>query len=304
MKVAFAGTPNVAAKVLEGLIAKHEVVGVITRPDAPVGRKRIISQSPVAEVAQKHNLKSFKTNQIDAALASSLRELGAELVIVVAFGRLVPQAALDVLPWWNLHFSLLPFWRGAAPVQHSILSGAHQGISVFELDAGMDTGPILGSKPHVISSDTTAGEAMLELAAKGTELLIELLEHRPQPSPQVGEGTLAPKIGREAARLDFNGVASSVARQVMAFNPEPMSWTLLSGEPFRILRAKSLGEVDWSHHEDHVLAAGEVQVTANRVLVACGEGTRLELIEVQPAGKKPMSASDWARGLSGSVTFE
>ena len=304
MKIAFAGTPNVAARVLERLVLKHEVVAVITRPDAPVGRKRVLSQSAVAEAAQQHDLKTLKTNHIDASLAKSLKELGAELVIVVAYGRLVPHAALDVLPWWNLHFSLLPHWRGAAPVQHSILNGAHQGVSIFQLDAGMDTGPLIGSLPHVISPDTTAGEAMLDMASRGSNLLLELLESPPQPQPQVGEGSLAPKISRDEARLDFSNLASAVARKIMAFNPEPMAWTELNGDSFRVLRAKSLGEIDWSHHEDQVLTAGEVEVTTGRVLVACGEGTRLELIEVQPAGKKPMLATDWARGLSGSVIFE
>ncbi|MEL0237406.1 MAG: methionyl-tRNA formyltransferase, partial [Aquiluna sp.] len=164
MKIAFAGTPEVAARVLKGLALKHEVVAVITRPDAPLGRRRVMTPSPVAELGLNLEIPVIKTTRVDDRIAQELADSGAELVVVVAYGSLIPKAALDVLPWWNLHFSQLPLWRGAAPVQHSIISGSGQGVSVFELDEGMDTGAVLASVAVELGEDCSTGEAMERLS--------------------------------------------------------------------------------------------------------------------------------------------
>lgn len=299
MKIAFAGTPEVAAWVLKGLAHKHEVVAVITRPDAPLGRRRVMTPSPVAELGLNLEIPVIKTTRVDDRIAQELADSGAELVVVVAYGSLIPKAALDVLPWWNLHFSQLPLWRGAAPVQHSIISGSGQGVSVFELDEGMDTGAVLASVAVELGEECSTGEAMERLSDVGVELLLETLEEMPEPKPQSGEASLAPKITRSQAKLNPNETAVALARKIRAFNPEPMAWVDHGGNPLRIMKAKSLGKVDWSSHSTQNWVAGDLEIADGRVLLVCGEGSRLELLEVQPAGKRAMTAADWARGLVG-----
>lgn len=304
MKIVFAGTPGVAAQVLKSLALEHEVVAVISRPDAPLGRKKVMTPSAVAEVGLRLGVPVIKTNRVDSEVAMELTELGAELVIVVAYGSLIPRTALDVLPWWNLHFSLLPQWRGAAPVQHSIMTGLGQGVSVFELDEGMDTGPVLASVAVELGEEWTTAEATERLGEVGARLLLETLALMPEGRPQRGTATLAPKITRSDARLNPNESAVELSGKVRAFNPEPMGWLEHAGNPLRIIKAKSLGKVDWSSHSNESWQAGDLEITEGRVLLVCGEGSRLELIEVQPAGKRAMTASDWARGLVGRARLD
>ena len=304
MKLIFAGTPENAATALELISAKHEVVLVITREDAPVGRKRVLTPSPVAQIAQSLGLPVLKANRLSAVSETELKEAGAELAIVVAYGALVPQRLLDALPWWNLHFSLLPEWRGATPLQHSMLTGGlGSGVTLFELEAGLDTGAVLSQKPIQIDFEKTCGELLEEFTKAGVEMTLEALAGRPKAMPQQGTASTAPKLYREHGKLDFSKSADELMWQVMALNPEPMAWCELDGNPLRILRARSLGATDWDSLDGVQHLPGEV-VASNKVLVACGGGTRLELLQVQPAGKKEMSAGDWIRGLAKKVTLE
>ncbi len=305
MKLIFAGTPSNAALALELLAAKHEVVMVITREDAPVGRKRELTPSAVALKAAELGISTVKRNKLTASEIEMIRESGAERAIVVAYGALIPQVLLYVLPWWNLHFSLLPSWRGATPLQHSMLAGGSgAGISLFELEAGLDTGPILASHPSEIDYSRTCGELLEDFTRSGAAMILEALKTLPTPTPQQGEASLAPKIGRDQARLDVTSTADQLAWKVMGLNPEPGAWAEMDGTPLRILRATSLGGTDWDAVDGESASPGRVSLQGGKVLLHCAEGTRLELKEVQPAGKKVMPATDWYRGLNKEIRLD
>jgi methionyl-tRNA formyltransferase len=301
MRIIFAGTPENAAMGLELVAQHHEVALVITRPDAEIGRKRILTPSPVAQQATELGLPLLKTNRIGNTELEIIKSQNADLALVIAFGSLVPQPALDALRWWNIHFSLLPLWRGASPLQQSILAGGvGSGISLFELDAGMDTGPILAQLPVQPGENETTGDALKRFTATGIDLFLEACKELPFPQPQVGEATYAPKLDRRSARLDLSLNAISVHRSVMAFNPEPMAWCELNGNPIRIIESRSMGTSSWVQVDNR---PGRVSKSADRVLLECGDGTQLELVQVQPAGKQVMSAADWYRGMGEEVVL-
>lgn len=305
MKLIFAGTPANAARSLRTLAAKHDVALVITREDAPIGRKREVTPSPVAQVAAELGLTTLKRNRLSAEDAGLISKLEASVAVVVAYGALIPKSLLEILPWWNLHFSTLPNWRGATPLQHSMLWGGEgAGITLFELEAGLDTGPILALRPMKIDFDKTCGELLDEFTDLGSDMILKALDERPTPNAQSGEASLAPKISREQARLDLSLSADQLAWKVMALNPEPMAWCELEGNPIRILRASSLGATNWNSLDGHAPTPGLVRLSENRVLVECGNGTRLELKELQPAGKKVMAALDWYRGLNREIELD
>jgi methionyl-tRNA formyltransferase len=297
MKILFAGTPESAAIVLRNLVrAGHDVVAVLTRDDAAIGRKRVLTESPVATEAAAHGIRVIKANKVDSTTIDKIRFTGAELGIVVAYGSILSEKALAALQqgWLNLHYSLLPNYRGAAPVQWSLANGDKEtGITVFKIDKGMDTGPILTTLPVLVQPDETAGELIHRLSELGSTLLIECLPRlytgNYQLAEQVGEVSLAPKPTREDARIDFNLTATEIENLVKAMNPEPMAWCLLDGQPFRILRARA------TELPGFINAIGSI-VAGKNPLVACGDGTYLELIEVQPSSKKAMAAADWFRG--------
>ena len=303
MRLVFAGTPPLAAQALRSLASKHEVVLVLTREDAPVGRKRVVTPSAVAAAATELGLEVLKANRLTQQVVEKIASTKAELGVVVAFGAMVPPTALELFPWWNVHFSLLPQWRGATPLQHSIIHNSGQGITVFELESGLDTGPIVASQAVEVGATETAGEALSKFTEIGIQLVLEALKQSSAPVPQRGEPTFAPKITRSEARLDFSLPADHVARSINALNPEPAAWAELDSVPVKLLRAKPLGSVSWGELSQP-LSQGEVRLEANRVLVGCGSGTQFELLEVQPAGKKPMAAGDWLRGQSKAVKFD
>ncbi len=295
MKIIFAGTPENSALALELVSKTHEVVLVITRPDAEVGRKRILTPSPVARMAKELGLSVMKTNRIREDELAKIKAAGVELALVVAFGSLIPQAALDVMPWWNIHFSLLPKWRGASPLQQSILSGGiGAGVTLFELDAGMDTGPIIASQQIPLGENETTGEALERFTIVGVNLFQQQTGKQKVATPQSGDATFAPMLNRTSARLDLSENALSVHRAVMAFNPEPIAWCELDGNPIRILETRSLGTSTWTENP----SKGRVSKSSEKILLECFDGSRLELIIVQPSGKQAMAAADWFRGLS------
>ena len=306
MKLVFAGTPANAARTLEALLAgPHEVVAVLTRTDAPVGRKKVLTPSPTAQVAAAAGIPLIKANRVDEEIARQIKASGAELGIIVAYGALLKGFALEALPlgWANLHYSLLPRWRGAAPVQNSILAGdSETGVTMFKLDEGMDTGPVYGMVPTIIQPGETSGRLLERLTELGitlmNQVLPELESGLAKPTPQAVNPALplAAKPTRETAAIDWNRPAREIERQILAMNPEPMAHTRIGEDGFRILDAVALGMAEGE------TTPGALRVEAKRTLVECGNGTLLQLKTVQPAGKNPMPAIDWARGAAGKVS--
>jgi len=293
LRLVFAGTPAAALPSLQALLdSDHELAAVVTRPDAPAGRGRALRPSPVRELAQSAGVEVLTPRSPrEQAFLERLRGLAPECCPVVAYGALVPRAALDVPPagWVNLHFSLLPAWRGAAPVQHALLAGDEvTGASTFLLEEGLDTGPVLGVLTEQVRPADTAGDLLGRLAIAGAGLLVATLDGLAagtlQPVPQPADGvSLAPKIGVEDARVDWAAPALRVDRVVRACTPAPGAWTTLRG------RRVKLGPVELT---DRRLPAGELHGD----LVGTAT-TAVRLGTVRPEGKGEMAAVDWLRGL-------
>ena len=299
MRLLFAGTPDTAVPALRRLLdSPHEVIAVLTRPDARSGRGRTLHPSPVAEVAQEAGIETLKyARPKDPEFLDRLAELAPDACPVVAYGGLIPPAALavPVHGWINLHFSVLPAWRGAAPVQHAIWYGDDvTGASTFLIEEGLDTGPVFGTLTEQIQPSDTAGSLLERLSIAGAELLAQTIDgiaaDQLVPVPQPADGvTLAPKIDVEDARVDFAQPASRVDRQIRACTPAPGAWTEASGQRLKLGPVTLLTEGD-------SLAPGELRVTKRDVFV--GTATLpVQLGFVQAQGKKPMPAADWARGL-------
>ncbi|MEU5907418.1 methionyl-tRNA formyltransferase [Micromonospora sp. NPDC047527] len=299
MRVIFAGTPAVAVPALAAVAASpHELVAVVTRPDAPAGRGRGLSRSPVGAWADEHGVEVLTpARPRDPEFLDRLRELAPDCVPVVAYGALVPPAALEIprYGWINLHFSLLPAWRGAAPVQHAVLHGDElTGASVFQLEQGLDTGPVYGTLTDEIRPADTSGDLLERLADSGAGLLVAVLDAiadgtaRAEPQPADGV-SLAPKLTVEDARVRWADPAFAVDRRIRACTPAPGPWTT-----FRDERVK-LGPVT-PVADGPDLKPGELLVEKSRVLAGTAT-VPVRLGEVRAAGKRAMSATDWARGV-------
>ncbi|RZE87548.1 methionyl-tRNA formyltransferase [Streptomyces albidoflavus] len=300
MRLVFAGTPEVAVPALDALIAseRHEVVAVVTRPDAPAGRGRRLVASPVAERAEEAGIEVLKPNRPrDEEFLARLREIGPDCCPVVAYGALLPKVALDIPArgWVNLHFSLLPAWRGAAPVQHAILAGDEiTGASTFLIEEGLDSGPVFGTVTEEVRPTDTSGDLLTRLAFAGSGLLAATMDGIEdgtlQAVPQPADGvSLAPKLTVEDAQVDWAAPALRVDRVVRGCTPAPGAWTVFRGERLKLVAAHPLpGEAG--------LAPGDLAVGKNHVHVGTGSHA-VELLWVQPQGKKPMRAADWARGV-------
>ena len=306
MRLVLAGTPDVAVPSLRALLgSRHDVVGVVTRPDAAAGRGRRSRPSPVRVVAQEHGLPVLAPEHPrEPAFVEALAALAPDCVPVVAYGALVPRAAREVPRhgWVNLHFSLLPAWRGAAPVQHAVMAGDDvTGATVFRLEAGMDTGPVLGTMTERVRGRDTAGDLLGRLADAGAGLLVQVLDAMEtgaaQAVPQPTEGvSLAPKLAVADARVDFTRPAVAVDRHVRGCTPAPGAWTTIGGRrlklgPVEPVTTPGSADVD----AGGVLVPGELRVLDGAVLVGTGT-TPVRLGTVQPEGKAPMPATDWARG--------
>jgi len=275
------------------------VIAVLTRPDARTGRGRVLEPSPVRRLAEEHGIEVLTPERPrDPEFLARLAELAPDVCPVVAYGGLIPQAALDIPRhgWVNLHFSLLPAWRGAAPVQRAILAGDEiTGACTFRLEAGLDTGPLYGSITTEISRTDTSGDLLARLAVDGARLLVATLdgieEGRLVPVEQETSGiSLAPKLSVEDARIDWKSPALHIDRQVRACTPAPGAWTTLAGERVKIFPLTPIpGVVD--------LAPGALQVDKRGLQVGTGSGHIIRLGDVQPQGKKRMAAADWVRGL-------
>jgi len=300
MKLVFAGTPEVAVPALDALIAsgRHEVAAVVTRPDAPAGRGRRLVASPVAERAEEAGIEVLKpVKPRDPEFLERLREIAPDCCPVVAYGALLPRVALDipVHGWVNLHFSLLPAWRGAAPVQHSIMAGDEiTGASTFLIEEGLDSGPVYGTVTESVRHTDTSGDLLTRLAFAGAGLLAATMDGIADGTlkavPQPSEGiTVAPKINVEDARVDWAAPALRVDRVVRGCHPSPGAWTTFRGERLKLIQVQPAPD-----RTD--LAPGALAVGKNSVHVGTGS-YGVELLWVQAQGKKPMKAADWARGV-------
>lgn len=308
LRFLFAGTPHSASLTLAELFrAGYKFDAVLTREDSPQGRKRILTPSPVAATAAELGIPIIKANKITDEIRAEISKHNLSAAIVVAYGVLLKQADIDLLPdgWWNLHFSILPKYRGAAPIQHALLNGeVESGLSLFKIDSGLDTGDLLATLTLKFETDETAGQALNRFSIVGAGLIAENL---PKISsglfrlvPQIGaDASYAPKLTRLNAIIDFNQSAKQIENKIRALNPEPIAYTLLNGENLQILRARAVATD--SIPVDYPI--GTAYLAGNRVLVSCGEHTQVELIELKPAGKSAMSATDWFRGLKHGATL-
>ena len=298
MQLVFAGTPEVAVPSLRALLssARHEVLAVLTRPDAPAGRGRRLVRSPVAAVADEAGVQVLTPRRpSEPGFLARLAELAPDCCPVVAYGALVPRAALDVPRhgWVNLHFSLLPAWRGAAPVQAAIRHGDEiTGACTFALEEGLDTGPVYGTLTEPIRAADTAGELLGRLAVAGADLLVSTLDGIEdgllQPVPQPADGVShAPKVTVADAHVCFTAPAFAVDRHVRSVTPDPGAWAVFRGERLGLGPLRPTGPGD--------LAPGELRVGKRDVLAGTATAA-VCLGEVRPQGRRMMPAADWARG--------
>jgi methionyl-tRNA formyltransferase len=302
VRLVFAGTPAVAVPSLDALHAsRHDLVAVLTRPPAAAGRGRAVRSSAVGEWGQSHGVPVLTpVSPRDPGFLAELTALAPDCVPVVAYGALVPPAALAVPPhgWVNLHFSVLPAWRGAAPVAHAVLAGDDvTGATTFLLEEGLDTGPVLGVVTHPIAATDTAGDVLDDLADAGARLLVATLHGIEDgalvPVPQPTDGvSYAPKLTTDDAHVDWSAPSLRVDRLVRATTPEPGAWTMLRGERVGLGPVRSPASDD----DGVVLAPGELRAGKHEVLVGTGSGP-VRLGEVRPPGRRAMPAADWARGL-------
>lgn len=294
MRILFAGTPEVAVPVLRAIqTSAHELVGVLTRPPAPVGRRRILTPSPVHQEAEATGLPVYTG---EPAAPETLEVLSrVDVVAVVAYGRLIREPALSMPPhgWINLHYSLLPRWRGAAPVQHAIMAGdTLTGVSVFQIEEGLDTGPVFTMESERISPDDTAADLLERLTELGAPVMVRTLDSiaagTARALPQEGEATQAPTLHSGDGQVDWRRPAEAVMNRIRGLTPAPGAWTAGPGGRFKLEPV--------SPAPDGALAPGRVRVERTAVLVGTGT-TPVRLNRVAPPGKPWMHATDWARGL-------
>ncbi len=298
MKIVFAGTPQAAVPSLALLAdSVHELLGVVTRLDAPLGRKRTLTPSPVGQAASDRGLHVIKTNRLDDDATAEIAALAPDLGVIVAYGGLVRQPLLSVprLGWINLHFSLLPRWRGAAPVQRALMNGdTRTGTAVFQLVPELDAGDIFAMESEAIGRHATAGSLLESLSASGARVLLDVIDDlesgRAASVAQSGESTLAPKLTLDDARIDWSAPAETVYNRVRGVTPEPGAFTTVNAGRLKLL---DVAPFDGALP----IPAGVIREIDKKVLV--GTGTEpLELITVQPAGKTKMKAMDWWRGMT------
>ena len=294
MRVVFAGTPAFAVPALEALVlAAHDVALVLTQPDRRAGRGMRLTTTPVADCAVRHGLRVSKPASLRTTEAQEqLRGVAADVIVVAAYGLILPQAVLDLPPRGciNIHASLLPRWRGAAPIQRAILAGdTETGISIMCMEAGLDTGPVLLERAMPIAATDTAGTLTEKLAAAGAEAIVEALAHldRLEPKSQAASAaTYASKVAKSEAAIDWNRPAAEISRQVRAFNPAPGAEAKVKGIQLKIWAADEVTDV---------LEPGELSTTHSRLVVGCGFGA-LSLVQVQRPGGRRMGAEEFLRG--------
>ncbi len=298
MRIVFLGTPEFAVPSLETLVNRgHDVVGVFTQPDRPKGRGGVIAESPIKIAARRLGIPIHQPERIRRPESVEiLRRLAPEMMVVVGYGQIIPQTLIDLPAYGvlNVHASLLPKYRGAAPIQWAIANGETEtGVTIMQIDAGLDTGDILLQRSTPIGPDETAPELAARLAYLGAELLIEAIDqiangtaHRKKQDEQ--QATYAPLLKKEDGRVDWTRPAGSIYNRLRGFTPWPGAYTTFRGQQLSILAAKPAGSDS--------IPPGVLQVQKGHLLVGCGDGSMLELLEVQPAGRKPMSAQAFMNG--------
>ena len=309
MRLVFAGTPAAALPTLRALAAsRHTLAAVVTRPDAPVGRGRRMERSPVAELADELGIETLKpVRPNEGWFLDKLRDIAPDCCPVTAYGALLPQAALDIpaYGWVNLHFSVLPAWRGAAPVQHAILRGDEiTGASTFLIVRELDAGPVFGTLTEPIGAADTSGDLLGRLAISGARLLVDTLDAIEDGTvgavPQPADGiSFAPKLTPADARVDWKLPAHLIDRQIRACTPDPGAWTEFDGGRLKLwpVRPTPPGAFGGPGAQGAGLEPGELRVERNAVYAGTGT-TPVLLGDVQPPGKRRMPAPDWARGIS------
>ena len=300
MRIGVAATPEVAIPTLNWLLqSEHSIELIITQPDRPAGRGRLLQQSVVADWADANQITVLKPEG-SQELLGKIEHL--DIVLTIGYGVLLPLKILTLpkFGFLNLHFSLLPAYRGAAPAQRALLNGETQtGVTVFQLDKGMDTGPIYTQESIEIEPSWRSFELLQHLADLGpgaVQKSFEMIKNQESPKVQEGAASIAAKIDKAEARLDFTNEVIKVSNSVRAFTYEPGAWTLWKGEPFKICSTRISSTSKG--------AVGEVSVIDKSVFVTCANGS-LEILRVVPAGKKEMDAIEWARGarLIGGEVF-
>lgn len=304
MKIVFAGTTGNSAAVLEALVkAQVNVVAVLTRLDSAQGRRKLLTESPVADKARELGLKVHKSNRIDSSTLEFIGGIKPDLGIVVAYGVIFSKEMLEIpnFGWVNLHFSLLPSYRGAAPVQRALMNGETQtGVTLFSLDTGMDSGQILSQQRIDIEAEVNSKGLLGELTALGIKELLHLISnfdevYSTRTAQPLDGVSFAPKVARDEARIDFSGSAIRNYDLIRAMNPEPVAWFIYRNAPIRVLE----GSISTEY-----LAPGKAELIGNDLVVGFDTGS-LTFKTVQPAGKTAMKGSDWFRGLrETSVVFE
>ncbi|MFG6277860.1 methionyl-tRNA formyltransferase [Microbacterium sp. 5K110] len=296
MRLVFAGTPAVAVPSLRALAeGPHEIAAVVSRTDAPLGRKRVLTPSPVAQAADELGLPTIKADRLDAEATGRITALRPELGVIVAYGGLVREPLLSAPThgWINLHFSLLPRWRGAAPVQRALMAGDREtGAAVFQLVAELDAGDVFAEERYTVPENASAGEVLDALAEIGAPLLARVVDGIAAGTavavPQSGEPTLAPKLTLADGALDFALDAESLLARIAGVTPEPGAHTTFEGARLKVLRAAASAAPP--------LPPGRVVASGREILVGTAT-TPLRLESVQPAGRGAMDAGSWFRGL-------
>ena len=296
LRLVFAGSPAAAVPSLEALLAsRHEVAAVVTREDSPVGRKRVITPTPVAARAAEAGVEVIRADRLTAEVDERIAALRPDLGVIVAYGGLVREPLLSTPRhgWINLHFSRLPRWRGAAPVQHAIIAGDETtAVDVFQLVPELDAGPVFADRAEPIGRFQTAGALLERLAVIGAETLTGVVDAIADGTavavPQTGEPTLAPKLTAADGVIDWRRGAEEIDRRIRGVSPEPGASTALDGARLKLIEAAIAPDAA-------ALPPGEVAAAGRRILVGTGDRP-LELVHVQPAGRTAMSAQDWWRG--------
>lgn len=297
MRLVFAGTPDPAVESLRALRASdHEIAAVITRTDAPLGRKRVLTASPVAQASAEAGLPVLKADRLDDEMTARVAALRPDLGVIVAYGALVrpPLLAVPRLGWINLHFSLLPRWRGAAPVQRALIAGDPEtGTSVFQLTPGLDEGDVFAQERHRIPPAATADQLLADLARSGARQLVDVVDQLAAGTASaVAQGepsTYAAKLDAEDGRLDWTATADAILGRFRGTTPEPGAFTTIDGARLKI---RDLRRAD----AEVALAPGALRGEGAEVLAGTGSDP-LAIVTVQPAGKSAMAAGDWWRGL-------
>ncbi|GAA2182216.1 methionyl-tRNA formyltransferase [Leucobacter tardus] len=313
MRIVFAGTPELAGPSLIALAdAGHEIVGVITRADAPIGRKRVLTPSPIAELAEERGIPVHRSNRLDDETLAWVRDLAPDLGVIVAYGGLLREPLLSAPDegWINLHFSDLPRWRGAAPVQRALMAGERRlGVTVFRLVDELDAGDVLARDAEDFPPGTSAGAALSALAVSGARTLVRAVDGLADGSltaePQRGEATTAAKLQRADGRLDLTRPVDAVLDQWAGATPEPGAYAECDGQPLKLLEIR---RVDGTPGPPDPVSGGGSEpaaiavIAGKRALLRLSDGA-LELVRVQPAGKGAMDGAAWLRGRGGSAVI-